>query len=195
MKMSNRNVIYVEAPLRVDLDYYHSQGYVSVFLAGGISGCSDWQRDMAQFLTSRYWGHKLLIINPRRATYQVGLNDGDEEEQITWEHDMLHAVDLIFFYFAPETVQPIVLFEFGYWLAKQPRKVCYVCHKDYPRLNDVWFQFKNIAKRDAHIHGDLYADDRESNVGHVLYELSLSIITGSIDDAFLKKAEDQCYEQ
>ncbi len=139
-------VQYVECPSRIDLDWYKSQGYVSIFLAGGIRGCEDWQAEVTDMLVQMYQGKKLIILNPRRAAYDYN-SKGVAEEQITWEHDMLHKADTIFFWFPATSSCPIALFEFGFWLAKDPLKVAWSCQKGYPRAIDVDIQTNLIAKR------------------------------------------------
>src|SRR6266498_690265 len=51
---------YIEA-----LETYTGNG-TSLFLAGGIMGCPDWQREMVEALR----GTTLVVLNPRRVHYQ-----------------------------------------------------------------------------------------------------------------------------
>lgn len=108
----------------------------SVFLAGGITGCSDWQQEVIERLTIR--DPDLTLFNPRRADFPI---DDPEaaERQIAWEHSRLDAADAIAFYFAPETVQPIVMFEFGRWLSDS-KPLFVAVHPEYQRRADVLYQ-------------------------------------------------------
>lgn len=93
---------YIEAP-----NEYHGDDSF-VFLAGGISDTENWQ---AEFLR-RVEGHHLTVLNPRRKAFPMG----DTEEgrrQIEWEWAYLKRADLVAFWFPPQTLCPIALFELG----------------------------------------------------------------------------------
>jgi hypothetical protein len=109
----------------------------SIFLAGSITGASDWQSKMAGDL-----GSFLNVFNPRRKNFDVN-NPKMEREQITWEFKCLGFCDHIMFYFGPETLAPITLFEYGKWLneSKNGIKKLYICiHPEYKRKNDIIIQ-------------------------------------------------------
>jgi len=87
-----------------------------VFLAGGITGCPDWQHE-ARIELERDDGtgkplHPCTILNPRRADFPMA-DPMAAAEQIAWEYDALRDADIVLFWFCKETVQPIVLFELG----------------------------------------------------------------------------------
>ena len=46
---------------------------------------------------------------------------------------------MILFWFAPETICPITLFEYGKWLVS-PKRLFVGCHQDYVRKQDVQIQ-------------------------------------------------------
>ena len=67
---------YIEAPdLTIDV-----VNMPTVFLAGGITGCSDWQQEMVELLADTEY----LLANPRRKNFPIG-NPEAAEEQIKWE--------------------------------------------------------------------------------------------------------------
>ena len=88
----------------------------TLFLAGGISGCGDWQKEMIQMLRggaipplSDEW----TILNPRRPDYQ---NSPEEaRKQIEWEYAHLSVADAVSFWFPSVTLCPITLLELGRW--------------------------------------------------------------------------------
>ncbi len=83
----------------------------AVFLAGGISGCGDWQAEAVAALDDVAHG---VLVNPRRE--QFDLADGRAARaQIQWEHERLRAVDAILFWFPDATLCPIALYELGAW--------------------------------------------------------------------------------
>lgn len=121
---------YIEA-----LEIYEPKpGEVSLFLAGGISNCADWQKTVVESLGPKH----IVLLNPRRANFPMG----DPEAcaaQITWEHEHLKKATMILFWFAPETICPITLFEYGKWLVS-PKRLFVGCHSEYSRKEDVAIQ-------------------------------------------------------
>jgi len=100
-------MIYIEAPEQCPLDYKKPR----VFLAGGITGCRDWQAEVVEKLNDV----DIILFNPRRAEFPID-DPIAANEQIKWEFDHFRKSSLISFWFSAETVQPIVLFELGTWL-------------------------------------------------------------------------------
>jgi len=105
-----------------------------MFLAGGITDCPDWQRDLVLELHST----NLTVYNPRRANFPIG-DPSAAQEQIAWEHERLHVADAVSFWFPCETLCPIVLFELGAALERHQHLVVGV-HEQYPRRQDVEVQ-------------------------------------------------------
>lgn len=120
---------YVEAP-----ESFEPDGSVSVFLAGGISGCPDWQRVIRYALRNS----DLTLVNPRRAAFDLE-DGGVAEEQIVWEHDALRACDIIAFWFPCETLCPITLYELGAW-SMTDKPLIVGAHPDYARRFDILVQ-------------------------------------------------------
>lgn len=121
--------MYVEAPQR-----YDGAG-PSVFLAGGITGCPDWQAIAAARLAPH-----ADVLNPRRRTYVA--TDDEYERQVAWEYRHLRRADLILFWFAAEAIQAIALYELG---AFGPGEKPIVVGADpaYPRRTDVILQLSH----------------------------------------------------
>jgi hypothetical protein len=99
----------------------------SIFLAGGITGCPDWQSVLIPLISDL----DITIYNPRRTNFDVK-DFSVAEIQIAWEYERLHHVDAVSFWFAKETLQPIVLFELGGAL-ERPITVFVGVHAGYPR--------------------------------------------------------------
>lgn len=115
-----------------------------VFLAGGITNCEDWQTPMTQELQGKV--SKGTILNPRRANFPMG-DPSAAEKQIRWEHQALWRADVVAIWFAGgESVQPIVMFEFGGHLARrglrQLRHLVVGVDPSYSRKADVELQLK-----------------------------------------------------
>jgi hypothetical protein len=118
----------IECPTR-----YEGAG-PSLFLAGGITGCPDWQREMIAHLAKS----RFDLLNPRRAAFPIA-DPSAADEQIRWEHEHLRRADAILFWFAAEQLQPIALYELGAWsMTKKPLFVG--ADPGYARRRDVEIQ-------------------------------------------------------
>lgn len=123
-----------------------------LFIAGGITGCEDWQQRLSRKLYTV--GFPGTILNPRREEFDV--NDPDAADaQISWEFEALAVADIVSFWFSSETIQPIVLYELGRWLHSD-KFVVVGCHPDYSRLQDVIIQTK-LARPGLMTYGSLNA--------------------------------------
>lgn len=120
---------YIEAPHEWD-----GEGR-GLFLAGGISGCPDWQATVAARLTDS----ALALLNPRRADFPMH-DPTAAEAQITWEHRHLRRASAILFWFPCETLCPITLYELGAWSALGSKPLFIGTHPDYQRKLDVVIQ-------------------------------------------------------
>jgi len=116
----------------------------SVFLAGGISNCEDWQSQMPELLKDT----NLVLVNPRRDTFDVS-KESETLFQIDWEHRHLNEADAVLFWFPCETLCPITLYELGArCMTNTP--VFVGVHPDYARKLDVEVQTK-LARPDIKI--------------------------------------------
>ncbi len=121
---------YIESPE----EFNGILGYKSVFLAGGITNCPDWQQEMRELLRNT----DLILLNPRRADFPIH-DPNAALAQITWEHQMLRRVRSILFWFPCETICPIVLYELGAWSMTE-KPIFVGVHPDYQRRQDVEIQ-------------------------------------------------------
>ena len=110
----------------------------SVFIAGGISNCPDWQTHMVSFMDTSLYD----VVNPRREG-GFDITGTTAREQIEWEHSALSKIDSCIFWFPCETLCPITLFELSKQLLRAKQKsVCLVVgwHPDYQRAFDLEVQ-------------------------------------------------------
>jgi hypothetical protein len=119
-----------------------------IFLAGGISGVGDWQRQAIGHLRDAW----PTVYNPRREIFPMG-DDGEGARQIRWEFDQLAAADAILFWFSFETTQPIVLYELGRWAASA-KPLAVGADPGYERRFDVVQQLA-LARSGLTVHADL----------------------------------------
>ena len=114
----------------------------SLFVAGGITGASDWQTQFVEALRAS----DLTLLNPRREHYSA-LEPDALREQIRWEHDNLRAASAIAFWFPAEALCLITLYELGSWAHwrdenGQPKPIFVAAHPDYARRDDVRIQLE-----------------------------------------------------
>lgn len=121
--------IYIEAPERIRTPIVGR----SIFLAGGITGCWNWQDEArTKLLKSEAFN---FVINPRREDFDVS-DKSQTPIQIQWEYDYLRVCSDIMFWFTADTVQPITLFELGKSIGTD-KKIYVGCDPKYSRQLDV----------------------------------------------------------
>ncbi|PRW62128.1 nucleoside 2-deoxyribosyltransferase domain-containing protein [Actinopolyspora mortivallis] len=142
---------YLECP---DTYEPHAGDGPLVFLAGGITGCPDWQREAVRGLSTTDW----VVANPRRQNFPIG-DPSAAETQIRWEHRHLTRADLVLFWFpasdAQVTTQPIALYELGA-AAAGGRRLVVGAAPGYPRQTDVRLQLW-LARPDVEVQSTLRA--------------------------------------
>lgn len=131
---------YIEAPQK----WSRPSSQPSIFLAGGITGCPEWQRELIKLLIDT----NFIIFNPRRENFPI---DDPEaaQEQIQWEFDRLRDADIISFWFSSEGVQSIVLYELGAWSMTNKRILVGV-EPGFWREQDVYVQTQ-LSRPDVEI--------------------------------------------
>ena len=138
----------VTAPNKANLQPYE----ICCFLAGGITGCINWQKEVIDYLEnfdklSNGQLDRLVVFNPRREKFP----DDPEaaKEQIEWEFRWLQRMEIFSMFFtAGESDQPICLYELGRNLYKMmirfpedyPERIIITCDKNYKRAFDVKVQ-------------------------------------------------------
>jgi hypothetical protein len=149
---------YIEAPKVIEI-----KNDISVFFAGGISQCEDWQKYSEEKLSGL---DELTVVNPRRNNWKVDKDEVEESvKQIGWEFKYIRKVTDIIFWFTDDTLQPISLYELGaalqrnaqYWDSNKPmedekgfvkgQRVFLGADSNYKRVLDVKVQGKLIGYR------------------------------------------------
>lgn len=115
---------------------------ITVFLAGGISGCRDWQKETIEHLY-RFVGrddNQVVVYNPRQEKFDIN-NPHAASDQITWEYQYLNQVDIFSMYFVGgNQVQPICMYELGHYTKPYGDPQVISVETDYIRKNDVIIQ-------------------------------------------------------
>jgi hypothetical protein len=139
-------MIYIEAPN----EFEEIEGKKSIFLAGGITNCPDWQSYAVKTLEIC---ENLVVLNPRRENFPIE-DPNASFEQISWEHNAIKKADAVLFWFAQGSLNPIVLFEYGKELGRNNKPLFVGYHPSYPRKQDVEIQTV-IERPDQKIFKDL----------------------------------------
>jgi hypothetical protein len=124
---------YIEAPSH-DMP---ERGRISVFLAGGITDCPDWQAEAREWFTHSAVAGSVTLFNPRRAAYAH--TSMAAAQQIRWEYDRLRQAQVLLFWFPKETLCPITLYELGAW-SMTGKPMVIGAHDDYARRVDIVLQ-------------------------------------------------------
>ena len=110
----------------------------TLFLAGGITGCPDWQWRVKVALHNV----NVVIFNPRRKDFPIN-DPAAAQTQIEWEYNHLRKAFMILFWFPSETLCPIVLYELGTW-SMTDKKIFVGIHPEYKRRQDVEIQTRLV---------------------------------------------------
>lgn len=157
-------------------DYIMKPDEISVFLAGGITNCPDWQEDVITELGSYNDTDKLVIFNPRRDNFPID-KPTDATEQIEWEFTQLENMDIFSMYFsAGKSDQPICMYELGRNIVRMQTRfpmdwedrIIISAERDYKRLQDVIIQTNlacgNKINVNVQISKDVLVDYHTSNI-------------------------------
>lgn len=120
---------------------------VKVFLAGGTSNCPNWQLEIVEIF-SEVCSDKVVMFNPRREDWRF--DNGESYRQIKWESEHLSRADIIAFWFAKGSVNPISLFEYGYYGLGSNRTIVVGADMEYSRKYDIMVQTK-IIREEQHV--------------------------------------------
>ena len=129
----------------------------SVFLAGGISNCKDWQKEVIDELKN----DNISIFSPRQENFDI-TDKLASNHQIEWEFERLEQMDIFSMYFCNDnSVQPICMYELGRNIVRMQNRfpfnwqdrIVVSIEKGYAREKDVIMQLKLCAPElfiDAH---------------------------------------------
>ncbi len=108
-----------------------------IFLGGSIEmgNAVDWQSQLFAQISDL----DVVLLNPRRDNWDTAWKpvaaDSNFRAQVEWELTALEASDLIIMYFAPGTLSPVSLLEFGLYAGSGKLRV--VCPEGFWRKGNV----------------------------------------------------------
>ena len=129
-------------------DYELQKDEISVFLAGGITNCPQWQNDIIKRLKGFLDTAKLVVFNPRRENFPIH-DKSASYKQIEWEFENLERADIFSMYFCSGiSDQPICMYELGRNIVKMQmrfpidwkKRIIVSVEDDYKRKQDVLIQ-------------------------------------------------------
>lgn len=122
----------------------------SLFIAGGIRNCPNWQQQVIKDLART----DLVLLNPRREDF-VTEEHLHDPKQIAWEKEHLTRATAIMFWFPPDTLCPSTIYELGYW-SHSDKKLFLGLHPEYKRQFEMTVQTQ-MARPDVVVVDSLYA--------------------------------------
>lgn len=136
--------------------YIPQEHDVTVFLAGGITNCPNWQSEVIKDLNVDYkYTDTFVLFNPRRENFPID-DPSAADKQIEWEYKMLERCDIFSMYFSSgDSDQPICMYELGRNILRMQMKyptdwknrIIITVEDDYKRKQDVLIQTK-LATQD-----------------------------------------------
>lgn len=96
---------------------------ISLFLAGGITNCPNWQKEIIDLLKQDdTFLDQLVVFNPRRENFPIH-DPNAAYEQIEWEFTYLEQADIFSMYFCGGVSdQPICMYELGRYTSRMQSK-------------------------------------------------------------------------
>lgn len=120
-----------------------TRGKWSLFLAGGISGCENWQaRFIKRLLQEDHQSlENWIVFNPRREEWPMDHETKRRKAQIVWEQENIVLADYVLFWFPNTSVCPITLYELGQVSRLLKKGNIFIgMEKDYPKALDMKVQ-------------------------------------------------------
>lgn len=140
--------------------------FKSVFLAGGITNCKEWQKDVIEELKDC----NISIFNPRQEHFDITDKDASYK-QIVWEFERLEKMDIFSMYFCNDNSdQPICMYELGRNIVRMQnrfpndweKRIVISVEEGYKRAADVLIQTQLCANK-------LFIDNTGDPLKHAQY--------------------------
>ncbi len=140
--------------------------YMTLFLAGGITNCKDWQNEVVNNINSC----DITVFNPRQINFDITDHDATRK-QIEWEFKRLEQMDIFTMYFCnSDSDQPICMYELGRNIVKMQNRfpndwenrIVVSVEEGYKRADDVRIQMQLCAPK-------IFVDCDSSPTQHAYY--------------------------
>ena len=165
--------------------YVPTRDEITVFLAGGITNCENWQKEVIDYLKSlpEEKTDKLVIFNPRRDKWPKNSDTEEIRRQINWEAEYIMKSDIFSMYFAntDKSDQPICFYELGRYANSRHDIVSY--QEGFKRALDVEIQ--------TSIHDIVHVNKNITPVQHA--ELIFEAYSRTVECVKRNLGEDEYY--
>lgn len=150
--------------------------HISLFLAGGISGCRNWQDDVLRELEP----DNISIFNPRQKYFDISDKDATPK-QIAWEFERLESMDVFSMYFCnSDSVQPICMYELGRNIIRMQNRfpndwydrIVVSIEDGYIRKQDVIIQL-SLCAPDLYVQSPATPETHAQHIRNCVRKLSL----------------------
>ena len=140
--------------------------YTSIFLAGGITNCKNWQKEVIKELEFE----NISIFNPRQENFDI-TDKNASFKQIFWEFERLEQMDIFSIYFCnSESDQPICMYELGRNILKMQnrfpndweKRIIISVEDEYKRKKDVIIQTQLCAPK-------IFIETDANPINHAFY--------------------------
>lgn len=147
--------------------------YTSVFLAGGITNCKEWQKEVIEELATYMMlvGEDASIFNPRQEHFDIS-DKNASYKQILWEFERLEQMDIFSMYFCNDNSdQPICMYELGRNIVRMQnrfpsdweKRIVISIEDGYKRTQDVLIQTHLCTK------GRVFVETNANPISHAEY--------------------------
>jgi hypothetical protein len=143
-----------------------------IFLAGGITNCSEWQDEVIKQL--ELINTNFIVCNPRRKNFPID-DSNAAQEQIEWEFNALEKCSIFTMYFDDSiSDQPICFYELGRNIERMKQKfpadykdrIIITCNPNFKRQQDVIIQTHLALGEDFPIYNTL--DEHIQRIKNIL---------------------------
>lgn len=163
--------------------YVPTRDEITVFLAGGITNCENWQKEVIDYLMSlpEEKTDRLVIFNPRRDKWPKNSDTEEIRRQINWEADYIRSADIFTMYFTntEKSDQPICFYELGKYANRTNDIISY--QEGFKRALDVDFQMSINGYIHINVHKNITPVQHAELIFNQ-YKLEVAYMNGTIEE-------------
>jgi len=140
--------------------------FTSIFLAGGITNCKEWQKEVIKEMINSLECEDVSVYNPRQEHFDVS-DKNASHKQILWEFERLDKMDIFSMYFCNDSSdQPICLYELGRNIVRMQnrfpsdweKRIVISVEDGYRRKADVLIQTELATQNKVFVDGRVTPD-------------------------------------
>lgn len=149
--------------------------FSSVFLAGGITNCKEWQKEVIEELEFE----DVSIFNPRQEHFDI-TDKNASYKQVYWEFERLEQMDIFSMYFCNDNSdQPICMYELGRNIIRMQnrfpgdweKRIIISVEDGYRRMADLLFQTALATNDKVFVDDNAYPDSHAEYIRRAIRSL------------------------